>query len=245
MEDNKELQKALTEQLSLFYNIQVADNGKIGLEMCETLYPDIIISDVMMPEMDGIEMCKKIRENLSIAYIPIILLTAKGNVDNQIEGYESGADLYIPKPFSAKFLEVNIRRLLQQKERWLKPEQQPFKEKKCIWEDNNQAFAEQLRQLIEENIGNPNFSIDFLCHELGLGRTKLYGRMKEISEQPLADYIRNIRLEKAAYLLRHSELNVNEVMLETGFVNNSHFSKIFKLKYGTPPSEYKRNTINN
>lgn len=244
VEDNRELQKALFEQLSSFYNIQVADNGKIGLEMCETLYPDIIISDVMMPEMDGIEMCKKIRENLSIAYIPIILLTAKGNVDNQIEGYESGADLYIPKPFSAKFLEVNIRRLLQQKERWLKPEQQSFVEKKCILEDHK-PFVEQLRQLIEENIGNPDFSIDFLCHKFGMGRTKLYSKMKEISEQPLADYIRNIRLEKAAYLLRDSELNVNEVMLETGFVNNSHFSKIFKLKYGVTPSEYKKNAINN
>lgn len=245
VEDNKELQRALSEQLSSFYNIQIADNGKRGLEMCGTLYPDIIISDVMMPEMDGIEMCKRIRDNLSIAYIPIILLTAKGDVDNQIEGYESGADLYIPKPFSIKLLEVNIKRLLSQKARWLKQEEKPSIEKKDMPEDGNRVFTSRLKQLIEENMGNPDFSIDFLCNELGLGRTKLYSKMKEVSDQPLADYIRNMRLEKAVFLLEHSELNINEVMYEVGFVNSSHFSKTFKLKYGISPSEYKKQSVNN
>lgn len=240
VEDNQELQKALSGQLSPLYNVHVADNGKIGLEMCETIYPDIIISDVMMPEMDGIEMCKRIRDNLSIAYIPVILLTAKAEVDNQIEGYESGADLYMPKPFSMKLLEVNIKRLLAQKERWLKQEGSPLPNKKEMMEEGNRTFEKELKKVIEKSMGSPDFSIDFLCGELCLGRTKLYAKMKEVSDQPLADYIRNIRLERAAYLLNYSTMNINEIMSDVGFINNSHFSKTFKAKYGVSPSDYKK-----
>lgn len=243
VEDNKELQNVLSERLSSHYHIEIADNGKMGLEMCETLYPDIIISDVMMPEMDGIEMCRKIRENLSIAYIPIILLTAKGGDDSQIKGYESGADLYIPKPFSIRLLEVNIKRLLAQREKWLKQEQEPSIEKKEITGDGN-SFETRLKQLIEENMGNPDFSIDFICSKLGLGRTKLYAKLKELGEQPLADHIRNARLEKAIYLLKHSDMNINEVMFTVGFINNSHFSKTFRQKYGISPSDYKKQCMN-
>ncbi|MFR8655611.1 MAG: response regulator [Bacteroides caccae] len=240
IEDNKEVLNVLKEHFSPHYNIQVAENGLTGLELCKTLYPDIIISDVMMPGIDGIEMCKRIRNDLSIAYIPIILLTAKGNVESQIEGYESGADIYIPKPFSIKLLDVNVKRLLTQKEKWLKQEQPSLSTLKKTTEDNNQTFEKQLKQLIERNMGDPDFSIDFLCSELCMGRTKLYHKMRQISEQPLADYIRNIRLEKAIYLLKDSDMNINEIMSEVGFVNNSHFSKIFKQKYGISPSDYKK-----
>lgn len=245
VEDNKELQKALRGQLSSFYNIKIADNGRIGLEMCESLYPDIIVSDVMMPEMDGIEMCKRIRDNLAVAYIPIILLTAKGEVNNQIEGYESGADLYIPKPFSMKLLEVNIKRLLAQKERWLKLERPTLVDKEELSEDDKSVFEKRFKQLVEDNMGNPDFSIDFLCRELGMGRTKLYSKMKEFSERPLADYIRSARLEKAVYLLEYSDMNVNEIAFEVGFINNSHFARTFKAKYGVSPSDYKKQQINN
>lgn len=241
VEDNKELQIALEEHLSASYNILIADNGRIGLEMCETLYPDIIISDVMMPEMDGIEMCRRIKNNLSIAYIPIVMLTAKTNVESQIEGYESGADLYLPKPFSIKLLEVNLRRLLTQREQWFKEYKKnvPLKEERQL-SAAVQEFKRRFEEIIEENIGNSEFSADSLSVSLGMSRTKLYHKMKEICDQPLSDYIRNLRLEKAAYLLVNSDLNVTEVMGETGFVNSSHFSKIFKLKYGVAPSEYKK-----
>lgn len=246
VEDNVELQTALKEYLSPYYNIKMADNGQAGLELCETIYPDIIISDIMMPEMDGIEMCKRIRNNLSIAYIPIILLTAKADVENQIEGYESGADLYMPKPFSTKLLEVNLKRLLAQKNRWFtqeKPKETFLPEKKGYLEDENRKFIEQIKQLVEENMTNPHFSVEFLCNELNMGRTKLYNKIKETSEQPLADYIRNLRLEKAAYLIINSSMNINEIITEVGFNNGSHFSRIFKLKYGVPPTDYKKVTV--
>ena len=119
VEDNVELLSMLKEHFQLRYHVITAENGEEGLRKCTEFYPDLIISDVMMPLMDGIEMCKAIRNNLSIAYTPIILLTAKSTVENQIEGYESGADLYLPKPFSMKILELNVTRLLVQKLRMM------------------------------------------------------------------------------------------------------------------------------
>lgn len=242
VEDNKELQMALEEYLSADYNILIADNGRIGLEMCETLYPDIIISDVMMPEMDGIEMCRRIKNNLSVAYIPIVMLTAKTTVESQIEGYESGADLYLPKPFSMKLLEVNLRRLLAQREQWFKEYKTAAsltkEEKLPVSADSK--FEQRLKELVEQNISDSEFSVDSLSVLLGMSRTKLYRKMKEACDQPLSDYIRNVRLEKAAYLLTNSDFTVAEVMGEAGFINSSHFSKIFKLRYGVAPSEYKK-----
>lgn len=257
VEDNKELQAALKDRLSPFYNIHIADNGRIGLEKCMSIFPDIIISDVMMPEMDGIEMCRQIKNNLSIAYIPIILLTAKSNVESQIEGYESGADLYIPKPFSMKFLQVNLHRLLKQREQWLKKdyhnetvvsdEEMPKYEasdnqaKQTEMSEELHLMIEKLKSIIEENIANPDLSSGYLSKALGVSRTKLYRDLGQgIDGQSLSDYVRNVRLDKAANLLSTTHMNIQEVMDETGFVNSSHFSKIFKLRFNMLPTEYKR-----
>ena len=243
VEDNKEMQTTLKERLQGNYQVHIADNGKEGLEICRKLFPDIIISDVMMPEMDGVEMCKQIRNDLSIAYIPIILLTAKGNVENQIEGYESGADLYIPKPFSIKLLKVNIKRLLDLKERLLKEElkitRRNIGDKKGVKKDSKESWEQQLDQIIKDNISNADLSIDFLCEKTFISRSGLYHKMKEYNLQSLPDYIRNIRLTRAAELLQDPSYSINEVVMEVGLINTSHFSKIFKTKYGMSPSEYK------
>ena len=268
VEDNKELQTALREQLSSSYNIHTADNGRMGLDMCMSIFPDIIVSDVMMPEMDGIEMCRQIKNNLSVAYIPLVLLTAKDNVESQIEGYESGADLYIPKPFSMKLLEVNLHRLLTQREQWLKgnrpdnamqaspdyirntaiietvTEKKTTKkepQKSALSAEELQAMTEQFKKVINDNLSDPNLSPDQLASAMGVSRTKLYRDLKRIDGQSLADYVRNVRLEKAAYLLTNSNLNIQEIMLEVGFINSSHFTKTFKLKYEMSPTEYKKN----
>lgn len=280
VEDNKELQTALKEYLSSSYNIHTADNGRIGLETCLSIFPDIIISDVMMPEMDGIEMCRRIKNNLSVAYIPLVMLTAKDNIESQIEGYESGADLYIPKPFSMKLLEVNLKRLLTQREQWFKgnlpqrtevsvtdkPEtaiasveietvtasvdietakttcETVNKEPQASTPDSEELrkMTEQLKRIIAEKIDDPNLSPDQLASALGISRTKLYRDIKGIDGQSLSDYVRNVRLEKATELLLTTNMNVQEVMNEVGFVNSSHFTKIFKLKYGMTPTDYKR-----
>lgn len=256
VEDNKELQTALKEYLSSSYNVQVADNGRTGLDMCTSIFPDIIISDVMMPEMDGVEMCRQIKNNLSVAYIPLVMLTAKGNIESQIDGYESGADLYIPKPFSMKLLEVNLQRLLKQREQWFKgnnasattepatasPNGVPGEESTgtAFYSGMQRELTEKLKRIIAENIGDPELSPDRLSRALGISRTKLYKNLKGIDGQSLSDYVRNVRLEKAAQLLLNSNLNIQEVMNEVGFVNSSHFTKIFKLKFEMTPTEYKR-----
>lgn len=243
VEDNKEMQQALYERLHSSYQICFANNGKAGLEICKSIFPDIIISDVMMPEMNGIEMCRQIRDDLSVAYIPIILLTAKGNVEHQIEGYESGADLYIPKPFSIRLLQVNLKRLLKLKESLLQKEIKITREdeenKEFSLQDDKDLWQQQLDRLIKENISNTGLSVEFICEALGISRSSLYNKMKEYNHQPLADYIRNIRLTMAADLLLHTSYTMNEIVMEVGLVNSSHFSKIFKMKYGVSPSEYK------
>lgn len=268
VEDNKELQAALKEHLSTSYNIHIADNGRIGLELCRSIFPDIIISDVMMPEMDGIEMCRCIKNNLSIAYIPLIMLTAKDNIESQIEGYESGADLYIPKPFSMKLLEVNLHRLLTQREKWFRNKnnlstspileikleektengetkrQKTFQEKEVqksmLSSEELKEITEKLKKVIAENIYDPNLSPDQLASALGMSRTKFYRDIKGIDGQSLSDYVRNTRLEKAAHLLCSSHMNIQEIMNEVGFINSSHFTKIFKLKFEMTPTEYKK-----
>ena len=264
VEDNQELQAALKERLSAFYNIHIADNGRMGLEKCMSVFPDIIVSDVMMPEMDGIEMCRRIKNNLSVASIPLVLLTAKDTVESQIEGYESGADLYIAKPFSMKLLEVNIHRLLVQREQWMRgkadrgisesgvEEVEVSKvksgdmengEEKTLYDTEEQRIlTERLKNVIDENISDPNLSPEQLSSALGVSRSKLYRELKRIDGYSLSDYVRNVRLEKAAYLLVNSHLNIQEIMNEVGFINSSHFTKVFKLKYDMTPSEYKRNT---
>lgn len=259
VEDNKELQTALKEHLSSSYNVLTADNGRIGLETCMSTFPDIIVSDVMMPEMNGIEMCRQIKNNLSVAYIPLVMLTAKDNLESQIEGYESGADLYIPKPFSMKLLEVNLQRLLKQREQWFKgnpatedaeptavaataAEEEGTAKTTAISEEQ-QKMTDKLKSIIAEHISDPDLSPDQLSRALGISRSKLYKDLNGVDGQSLSDYVRNFRLEKAAQLLLISGMNVQEVMNEVGFVNSSHFTKVFKLKFDMTPTEYKRKQL--
>lgn len=258
VEDDPEMQNFICAQLETVYCVIRASNGKEALQVLSEKTISLIVSDVMMPEMDGIEMCRRIKNNLSVAYIPLVLLTAKDNVESQIEGYESGADLYIPKPFSMKLLEVNLQRLLAQREQWFKSSQSALHNESASNERNTggetgkepqksalnpeelKAMTEQLKKVIDENLGNPDLSPEQIANAMGVSRTKLYRDLKRIDGQSLSDYVRNVRLEKAAFLLVNTELNVQEIMNEVGFANSSHFTKIFKLKYDMPPTEYKK-----
>lgn len=249
VEDNISLRDMLKEHFLPFYNIQLADNGKQGLDYCCNHYPDIVISDVMMPILDGIEMCHELKNNLSTANIPVILLTAKGSVENQIEGYESGADLYIPKPFSMKLLEVNVARLLKQREIQIGEQHTETKSqidtstKRELINEELQVFRDRLENIINTHISNSNLSVDFLASSMNISRSKLYNLVKESFDESLADYIRNVRLQKSAYLLQHTMLNISEIMFEVGFVNSSHFSRIFKQRFGLSPSEYSKREL--
>lgn len=260
VEDNRDLQQALSEHFQTSYNVLLASNGQEGLESCLKNFPDLIVSDVMMPEMDGIEMCRHIKNNLSTACIAVVMLTAKDNVESQIEGYESGADLYLPKPFSMKLLDVNLQRLLKQREQLMKGQQfpnqsieaaqteptlptSPATTKEADFESPEDQeriqLTNRLKEIIKNHIQDTNLSPDFLASEVGLSRSNLYLKVKRIDGQSLADYVRNCRLEKAAYLLTHTRLTSQEIMIEIGLTNASHFSKIFRMKYDMSPYEYR------
>lgn len=258
VEDNKDLRDALREHFSAIYNVRTASDGKEGLELCQSVFPDIIVSDVMMPEMDGIELCRRIKNNLSVAYIPVVLLTAKDNVESQIDGYESGADLYLGKPFSMKLLEVNVRRLLDQRKRWMEgkaplPEEKSGKtvplsgDERRVPESAEKKeralLVDKLKVIISEHLNETELSIDFLVSEMGISRTQLYQKVGRIDGMSLADYVRSCRLDKAAELLKHSSLTVQQIVYEVGLINPSHFSKIFKMKYGVSPYEYRQGAV--
>ena len=245
VEDNLELLHNLKQYFSDDYQVLIAENGKIGLELCKTEYPDLIVSDVMMPEMDGIQLCSEIRENLNISYTPIILLTAKSDVEHQLEGYEAGADLYIPKPFSLKLLELNIKRLIMHKAEIMRivndesgETPTDFTLRNDIIDKKEKEFIAKLIVLINENLDDTDYSVEKLCRELGVGRTKLYTKVKDNTGQALGDLIRDIRLNKAAHLLRTTDMNITEVIYDVGFGSNSHFSKAFKARFGMTPTEY-------
>ena len=249
VEDNVELLQNLQQYFMADYAVMTAENGQEGLDLCKNHYPDLVISDVMMPVMDGIQLCAAIRENLNIAYTPIILLTANSEVEHQIQGYEAGADLYIPKPFSLKLLELNVKRLIAHKNSILSIAGSAMVGKDLKQEPNvnirgeikdakDHEFIKKLHQLINENLDNTDYSVENLCRELGVGRTKLYTKVKDITGEALGDLIRDIRLNKSAYLLRNTDMNITEVIYDVGFGSNSHFSKAFKAKFGMTPSEY-------
>lgn len=237
----------LLEQMKLHYmkeyNVICATNGLEGYRLCEENYPDLIITDVMMPELSGVEMCKKIRENLKIAYIPVIILTAKSEVNDQIQGYESGADMYIPKPFSFKLLDLNVARILSYHLNGpKKAESSDETEEQC---DNvsgaDKEFMSKLDRFIMCNIERSEFSVNDICIEMAMGKTKLYTKVKELYGVSLGELIKNVRLERAEYLLLNTDMQINEIAYAVGYETNSHFSKIFKIKHGLTPSEYIKN----
>lgn len=234
----------LLEQMRLHYlkeyNVICATNGLKGYKLCEENYPDLIITDVMMPELSGVEMCRKIRENLKIAYIPVIMLTAKSEINDQIQGYESGADMYIPKPFSFKLLDLNVSRILSYhlNASGRDDSSDEIEEQNDNISEVDKQFMLKLNDFILRNIERSEFSVNDICIEMAMGKTKLYTKVKELYGVSLGELIKNVRLERAEYLLLNSEMQINEIAYAVGYETNSHFSKIFKIKHGLTPSEF-------
>ena len=241
VEDEREIQALLNEMLKEKYKILVASNGIEALEIVKMSIPDIIISDVMMPEMDGLEFCKKIKKNIKTCHIPFILLTAKSSVIHRIEGLESGANSYIPKPFYPEHLLMRIQKLLEEKELI----QNHFKKGSfdenftgLPIEETEKEFMQQLLNLIQTNIENENLQSSFLEKELGMSSSHLYRKIKQLFGFSPGDLIRTIRLKHAAELLQKSALTVSEVCYKSGFNNRSYFYREFKKMYDTTPKNF-------
>lgn len=237
VDDNHEILMILREYFVKDYNIIMAIDGQEALDKCNRSLPDIIISDVMMPKMNGIELCATLKKNLQTCFIPIILLTAKSQIEDQIEGIEIGADVYMPKPFNPRLLKANVRNLLN-KSHQMRGMPVAANARQEILDKKQQELFDRMVELVHANLTNQQFSVDHLCLELGLNRTKLYSFIKSGTGMSLGNYIRKIRLDRAAELLKTTDMSISEVGYAVGIESPSYFTRSFKEQFGSSPSEF-------
>ncbi|MEH0152882.1 two-component regulator propeller domain-containing protein [Limibacter armeniacum] len=240
VEDNKELLKFLVSHFSPHYKVSHAADGKTALEKIEKGLPDLVISDVMLPKMDGMTLCRKVKTEVATCHIPVILLTAKANVENKLKGLDEGADAYIPKPFNMKELELVVKNTLNARAN-LKKHFQQFGNLEGYTEPVNnrdQAFVNKLTELVHKHMDDPDFNVTVLTKEAGVSRTLLHMKLKKLLNLSTTEFIKMIRMQQAAKLLREG-LNVSEVAFQVGFKDPSYFSRSFKDKFNISPSEYK------
>jgi ligand-binding sensor domain-containing protein/signal transduction histidine kinase/DNA-binding response OmpR family regulator len=239
-DDNAELRAFLKESLEHQYKILEAADGKEAMEKTMEHFPDLIISDIMMPVMDGIAYCRLAKTTVETAHIPFILLTAKDGLESRIEGTETGADYYFSKPLSIDLLQLTMRNIFAQKEKLREHyrKDQHAEVKELAHSSRDKQFMEELLAIIENNLSKPEMDIDFVCTEIGMSRTKLYNKIKSITGQPIGDFIRTIRLRKAAALMTAGELSLTDIMYSVGIQTQSYFSKAFKQEFGKTPTQY-------
>jgi CheY-like chemotaxis protein/methylphosphotriester-DNA--protein-cysteine methyltransferase len=246
VEDHPDLQAYLANHLSAKYRILQAVNGLEGLHLAKTKNPDLIVCDIMMPKMDGIELVGLLKGEFHTSHIPIILLTAKSLEEHKIEGIKTGADDYITKPFNMVYLETRIANMLKQrkqlKERFSRDLQARPKELGLSPAD--QEFLEKVIQLVDENVPEPDFSVDNLLEHFNFGRTVFYKKMKGITGYSPKDFVRIERMKKAGTLLLDKDITVAEVSFKLGFNDPEYFSKLFKKHFGENPSEYQKRNKN-
>ncbi len=240
VEDSEDVRIYLSELLKYDYKILLAENGKKGLQIANENLPDLIISDIMMPEMDGIEFCRNIKTDWRTSYIPVILLTAKATSENKIEGLETGADDYVTKPFSFRELSIRIKNLIAQrtllKEKYSKDVK--FIPENITSNKADQKFIQNAVSIIEKHLGDSDFDSDKFASEIFLSRSQLHRKLHSISGQSTGEFIRTIRLKKAAGLILEKKLSVTQIALEIGFNSPSHFTKAFKQMFDCLPSEF-------
>lgn len=241
IDDHKEIRKFITEILKEEYTIVSFSSAKEALSYMEKQIPDIIVCDVMMPEMDGFEFCNEIKTNESTNHIPVILLTAKASIQNRIDGLSFGADAYITKPFSVKVLKLNILNLLSSKEVLRQKYSGSFIVDSSLdtIDVPEEKFIKKLMGIIELNIENSDFDVNQLVKEIGMSRTVLYKKVKTLTNHSVASLIKHVRLKKAADILLKTNYNISEVSYMVGFSDRKHFSKEFKKIYNVSPTDYK------
>ena len=242
VDDDMEVANYITSELGQYYKFSICPNGKEGLKELLTGDYDLVISDVVMPEMDGFTMLRMIKTNANVSHIPVIMLSSKADIGNRLEGLERGADAFLPKPFDMEELHLNVENLIQGRQRlrgkFSGAQQQIDKVELCEVKGNDELLMERVMKSINKNISNSDFNVDMLTQEVGISRAQLHRKMKEITGLSTSEFIRNIRLEQAARLLREQKINVTQVAYTVGFSNLAHFSTIFRKHFGVAPSEY-------
>jgi signal transduction histidine kinase/ligand-binding sensor domain-containing protein/DNA-binding response OmpR family regulator len=242
IEDDSDVLRFLQEELGVYFEIDVAEDGKIGLERTEANEYDLIVCDVLMPNMNGFEVTRRLKSNFNTSHIPIILITALSTQENMIEGFEHGADAYISKPFKIKLLLARIFKLMEQREMLRKKySSEPGILHASIYtNDKDKEFSEKLNLVLEKNMFNADFSIDDFARQMKIGRTIFYKKVKGVTGYSPNEYIRIIRMKKAAELLLSGELTISEVSYKVGINDPFYFSKCFKMQFGVAPSVYQK-----
>ncbi len=239
VEDSIDVIEYLQALVETDFRVQMAFNGKEGLEKAFDLIPDIILSDIMMPEMDGIELLDKVKNDIRTSHIPVVILTAKADIASRLTGLERGADAYLAKPFNKKELIIQLKRLIKLRKKLQEryatvglmtgPQDMEYK-----IED---SFMQKIREYMLTNLGDEMFNIKKLCHEVAMSRAQLYRKFKTLTDKTIFEYFLSLRLHKAKELLTTSDINVSEAAFQTGFINLSHFSKAFTKEFGINPSK--------
>lgn len=245
VEDNEDLVRFLNLQLRNHYEVLSAEDGEIGLKLAKEHIPDLIVSDIMMPNMDGITMLNKIRGYTSTSHIPVVLLSAKQAIENQIEGMKYGADFYITKPFDIEFLLSSIDNLLRRRtqffENLIETREVVLKPSDLVITDADEQFLQNVVKVVEEKMTDPEFNIDMVADHLHLGRGTFYKKFKSLTKLTPVEFVRDMRLQRAHQLLNDSAETVSQVAYMVGFNNPKYFSTCFKEKYGISPKEFSKN----
>ncbi|GAL68018.1 hybrid sensor histidine kinase/response regulator transcription factor [Jejuia pallidilutea] len=240
VEDNKQLRKFIKGLLEKNYNIIEAENGKVAFKKAITETPDLVISDVIMPEMTGTELCSALKEELKTSHIPVILLTSRSSLIYKLDGLEKGADDYISKPFDIKEFVLRVNNVLQTRETFRKrfADNDALKPEDVLVSSFDEKLYKKAIKIVKDNIGNEQFDIPFFCSELGVSRTMLFTKIKAWSTFTPNEFIMHFRMKRAAQLLEQGKMNISQISYKVGFKNPKYFSKCFQKQFGKTPSQY-------
>ncbi|HSI77511.1 MAG TPA: two-component regulator propeller domain-containing protein [Lunatimonas sp.] len=240
VEDNPEMRQYIGESLNGEYRISEAENGKTGVEKAVELMPDLILSDVMMPELDGVSLSDQLKKDERTSHIPIILLTARADEDSKLDGLETGADDYLTKPFQVEELLLRIKNLITSRKRLREKYSRSFslEPSEITVTSTDERLLTRLLSIMEDNLSNPEFDVERLSREIGMSRVNLHRKLKALIDQAPTEFIRTFRLKRAAYLLSKNYGNISEVAFNLGFNSLTYFSRSFKQYYGVTPSEF-------
>ncbi len=240
VEDDQDMLHFLRMILDTHYDVYTATDGRQGLEMIKDVFPDIILTDLMMNGMNGLELCRKVRDNALTSHIPIVILTANTSDDIHQQAYETGADSYLTKPFSVRTLQTRLNAILDNRVKLQDRYKKEFltSPSELVIDSQEDKFIRQLVKIVEENMSDPDFGIQQLCAEIRYPYQQVYRKIKMLTGESLNEFIRNIRLKRAAQYLSSTDLRVSEVMYKVGFNSHSYFTKCYKEYFGVPPTEH-------
>jgi DNA-binding response OmpR family regulator len=249
VEDNREVRNFIKDTLAKSYHVIEACNGAEALKMAKEKQPDLIISDLMMPVMDGVTLLQRIREDVETSHIPFIILTARSNMESRLQGLEKGADDYITKPFSTSYLMVRVKNLLQRQRQM----QMVFRDNKDINTDHielwpaqpqvtsmDEEFIRKLVRFMEQNMDNNELVVEDLVNEMGVSRSVFFKKLKALTGMAPIEFIRDMRMKRAAQLIERGDYTISQVAFMVGMNDARYFSRCFRSKFGLSPSQYKK-----